>query len=163
MLKAYHTRKSLNSLEFSHCLKEGTMWWMIEVWRSDKGLTLKTSASESLYSGQFTLSTQLMISKLPSSSIRIVSIHKFYIGITKSMAKTFHHTILGLPSVMHLQCVLCLTCKPEKKKFGLSVIRAYDLCPNGLTSCKGITQCRFGWTDIEMVACNLVGDKNNNC
>ena len=83
---------------------------------SNKGLTLETSASESLYSGQFTLSTQLMISKLPSSSIRIVSIHKFYIGITKSMAKTFHHTILGLPSVMHLQCVLCLTCKPEKKK-----------------------------------------------
>ena len=51
----------------------------------------------------------------PGSSIRIVSICKFYIGIPKSMAKTFRHTILGLPSVMRLLCVLCLTCKPEKK------------------------------------------------
>lgn len=31
ILEAYRTRKSPNSVEFSHCLKEGTMQWLIEV------------------------------------------------------------------------------------------------------------------------------------
>ena len=37
--------------------------------RSDEGLTLETSASESLYGGQFTLSTQLIKPNYPVSSI----------------------------------------------------------------------------------------------
>ena len=56
-----------------------------------------------------------LFSNGPGSSICTVSVDKFYNGISKSMAKTFHRTILGLPSVMHLLCVLCLTCRPEKK------------------------------------------------
>ena len=35
-------------------------WEYYKINRSDEGLTLETSASESLYGGQFTLSTQLI-------------------------------------------------------------------------------------------------------
>ena len=47
--------------QVNNCKKD-PQTWLIDGWLkgSDEGLTLETSAFESLYSGQFTLSTQLM-------------------------------------------------------------------------------------------------------
>ena len=46
--------------------------------RSDEGLTLETSASESLYSGQFTLSTQLIKPNYHCETVHSYALYKQY-------------------------------------------------------------------------------------